>query len=104
MAKKIKDPFPLLTAAEKEELDKLSEDEINKKIAEIAKNNSALQEAKKNDEDLKKLREQVKIANEPYSLGSKTNGQRIAYLRMALDGKGKPSGDAGIPDPEEANQ
>jgi hypothetical protein len=98
------DPYKMVTKSEREDYEKLSEAEINGKIAEIAKNNAALEEAKTLDEDLAKAKAAVSVAGEVYRDGAKANKQRIAYLRYLLGEKGKPNGDAGLDDESEEEE
>lgn len=95
------DPFKMVTKSEREEYEALDEGQINSKIAEIAKNAAALEEAKVLDEDLAKARDAVSVASEVYRDGAKANKQRIAYLRQLLSDKGKPNGDAGLDEESE---
>lgn len=87
-----KDPYSKITKDERDEMDKLDEDQLNKKIAQVAKNDSAMEEARKMDEDLEQAKERLKVCQEPYKESRAANKQRIAYLRSLLSGKGKDSG------------
>lgn len=98
------DPFKMVTKSEREDYEKLDEGQINAKIAEIAKNNAALEEAKALDEDLARARDAVSVAGEVYRDGSKANKQRIAFLRQMLSDKGKPNGDAGLDEESETEE
>lgn len=98
--KKVKVPFADVPEEFRNSIDSSTDEEINKKIAEVAKNDAALKEAKKADEDLKRLKEQVKVANEPYADAAKANAGRIGYARYVLSSRGKDAGDSGLDSPE----
>jgi hypothetical protein len=66
----------------------LDNDSLYKKISDTAINDVQLTMAKEFDEDLKALKEQVKTANEPYSLGHKEALIRIEYLIECLRSRG----------------
>jgi hypothetical protein len=89
-------PYSMLTKDEMETFDNLKTEAIDAKIAEIAKNDAALQEAKSQDDDLKQAKLEAKEAGLVYAEGAKANRQRIKYLRGLLNGRGKDDGDSGI--------
>jgi len=62
---------------------------VRKAISECAMNVVALRAAKDLDEDLASLKEQVKVANEVYSVGEKTNMTKIEFLVETLRGRGE---------------
>lgn len=82
------DEFSELDQDFKSALEAMSESEINVKIAEIAKNQEDLDTAKKDDVDLQNLKEQVKVALEPYSQATKANKQSIKYAYQILKSRG----------------
>lgn len=98
MARSRKDPFEFVPKEFKDAVETASDEEINKRIAEVAKNDAALAEAKKKDGDLKEKKDSLKYANEPYRDGAKANKQRIAYCRLILEARGKDAGDSGLDD------
>lgn len=67
----------------------MSDDELNAKIAETAKNDVALRQAKKDDQDLKEKQEAAKEANATYSDGAKRNRAIIEVARSILVARGK---------------
>jgi hypothetical protein len=81
--------FQKLDEAWREEQMSLQTPELYKKITSVAINDVQLMMAKEFDEDLKKLKEQVKVAGEPYSLGHKENVIRIEYLVECLKSRGE---------------
>lgn len=104
MAKKkgVKDPFEFAEPEFKNKCESADEDGLKAIIAEVAMNDAALADQKKQDPHLKELKEQVKMASERYVDGAKANKQRIAYARMILDARGKPNGDSGLDESGEA--
>jgi hypothetical protein len=96
--KKVKDPFDLLDGDEKNAIENSSDEELQKRIAEVAMNDAALADAMKKDFDLQQKKDAVKVAMEPYRDAKKANKQRIAYARLLLDARGKPNGDSGLDD------
>lgn len=68
------------------------EAELNVRIAGIAKNMAAMDDAKKADLDLASIREQLKTANEPYAIAKKADKQRICFIREQLRSMGKDAG------------
>jgi hypothetical protein len=95
-----KDPFDMLDTETKSAIEGGDEASINTVIANVAKNQAALEDVKAKDQDLKNAKDQVKSASFVYTEGRKRNRQVIAYCRLVLDGKGKDSGDAGLVDPD----
>jgi hypothetical protein len=61
------------------------------KITKTAMDDFQLAMAKDFDEDLAKLKEQVKVAQEPYSEGKKANKLRIEFLIQVLEDRGCPN-------------
>lgn len=70
-------------------IDSASEDEIRKKISDVALNEAQNQENKKQDQDLKEKKEAVKMASEQYKDATKANKLRIGYARSILEARGK---------------
>lgn len=91
-----KNPYSELTEDFKESINNATDDEINQKIAETAKNQAALEEAKEKDEDLKEKKAQASEAGAVYRDGKKANNQKIKYAREVLSGRGKDAGDSGL--------
>ena len=97
------DPYKGLNNDFRGEVDSMKDEEINAKIKDVALADSALAEAKKSDEDLRRLREAVATANEPYKQGAKTNALKIRYMRDVLASRGRDvqtAGDFAKVDPE----
>lgn len=67
----------------------LNDDDINRKIAEYAKNIDSLEVAEKEDQDVADQREKLGQAREVYTSGKKVNKLRIKYLREILVARGK---------------
>lgn len=91
-----KDPFELAPQEFKDSVNAASDGEINAKIAEVAMNDAALADAKKEDQDLTEKKGAVKEASRQYVEGRNANRAKIAYARDVLKARGKPSGDAGV--------
>jgi hypothetical protein len=96
--KEEKDPWDLLDKNEKTAFEHSSDEELNKRIADVAKNDAALTEVMKQDLELARAKQAVKTAMEPYRTGHKANRQRIAYARFLLESRGKDAGDSGLPE------
>jgi len=62
---------------------------IYKEITNVAMATVALEMAQKMDPDLAALKEQVKVANEPYQTGKKTNTMKIEFAVDVLKGRGE---------------
>lgn len=99
--RKPKDPFAEVPQDFRDAMMSADDKTVNDRIAEIAKNDAALQEAKDKDEDLKSIRSQLKVAGAVYSEGKKANKQKIMYLRKILEGRGKDAGDSGLAEPKD---
>lgn len=80
MAKQKKDPFEELGDDFKDALNGLGLDSLKAKLAEVAKGEEANQSAKKADEDLNRLKEQVKNASLGYNEVTKTNRLKMRYI------------------------
>lgn len=87
--KKDKNNFDDLPEEFKNALSGMKEQEIRQKISEIALDEEENTRTKQEDEDLKNLKEQVKLANEPYSDRSKMNKSKIRFARRVLEDQGK---------------
>ena len=89
------DPYKGLNKDFRGEVDSMKDEEIDARIKDVALADSALAEAKKSDEDLRRLRETVAAANEPYKEGAKTNALKIRYMRDVLASRGRDVPTAG---------
>ena len=65
-----------------------SEDEIRKKVTEIAMETEALRAAKAEDEDLKAARARLSEAGRVYSEQEKGSKLRLKFVRSILKGRG----------------
>lgn len=98
-----KDPYAEVPQEFRDAMMSADDKAINDKIAEVAKNAAALEEAKALDEDLKSAKAAASVAGAVYREGKKANMQKIKYLRDILAGRGKPAGESGLPEkPAEA--
>jgi len=88
-AKKEKSPWAALDDGFKDALAALNDDEIHRRIAEVALNEVANQEAKKVDEDLKEKVEAAKFAGETYREATKMNKLRIGFAHSILEARGR---------------
>lgn len=88
MAKK--DPFAELDDVFKNEVSGASLDQLKDKLSEVAKKEEENQAAKKADEDLNRLKEQVKDASLGYSEVTKRNKLKLKFLIRNLADKGDP--------------
>lgn len=79
-----KDQFADLPADWKDAIIGSSEEEINKRIAELAKNEEENQKAKKDDADLTEKKEQVKFASEGYRESTKGYKLRMRWIMQIL--------------------
>lgn len=100
---KIKDPYAEVPQEFRDTMMAADDKTINEKIAEIAKNNAALQEAKDQDQDLKDKKAAASEAGAVYREGAKACKQKIKYLRDILAGRGRDAGDAGLPEPKDSD-
>lgn len=89
-----------LTKQEVEELDALPIPMINDRIAQIAKDQMAVEEAQEVDPHLNSLlveksglNEEIKDAKKPYKEASAANKLRVQQLRSRLKNSGLPDGD-----------
>jgi hypothetical protein len=100
--RKPKDPFAEVPQEFRDAMAAADDAVLNARIAEIAKNDAALQEAKEKDEDLKSKKKEASVAGAVYREGQKANKQKITYIRKILEGRGKPAGESGLPEPTPA--
>ena len=84
-----KDPFSALDQEWKDGINSMSEEDIKKRVAEIALELDKLLEAKKQDEDLKEQLSAAKLAGQVYSDGRKGAQLRIRYAQTILEARGK---------------
>lgn len=88
MAKTKKDPYEALPTEWKDALEGMGPDELKQRLAEVAKSEEANQSAKKADEDLNNLKEQVKNASLGYNEVSKVNRLKTKLVIRHLADKG----------------
>lgn len=88
MAKVEKDPFIDIPEEFKDAVSGMNVDEINSRIAEVAKDQVTLMKAKKEDGDLLEKREAYKEAGMGYREGTKMNRVKIEYCKQMIDNKG----------------
>ena len=86
MAKK--DPFSKLDPEFRDALAGASSEELKAKLSDVAKDEEANKSSKKADPDLKRLKEQVKVAGEGYSELTKRNRLKIKFIIQLLADKG----------------
>lgn len=92
--KKEKKDFENISDEFKALVNSLESTDIRVKISEVALNQLALNEAKKNDEDLKQKQEAAKDAMAMYVEGKKANSEKMLFCKMVLKGRGQRVGDA----------
>ena len=71
-----------------EEVYALREDQLKDKLVTMAKHDTEIEEARKNDTDLLSLREQVKVANQTYSEPLKANKLKRKLIFDVLSTRG----------------
>lgn len=103
-----KNPYDMLDTETMAAIDGGDENSINARIADVAKNQAALEEAIKSDDDLKEKRNAVKGAMFGYNDAKKRNKQVVKYCRLVLSSKGKDSGSSGFekdetPEPDQTS-
>lgn len=86
---KKKSPFADLDAEYKTNIENMTEEEIKKRISEVALAEHENREAKKADQDLKEKLSAAKYAGAQYAEGTKMNRLRIAYAHFILESRGK---------------
>jgi hypothetical protein len=87
--RKRKDEFADLDSDWKSGIASMSTDEVNARIAEIAKAEQEMQATKKEDEDLNSLREQLKAAAQGYREHTKLSKLRIKFCMRVLADRGQ---------------
>jgi polysaccharide deacetylase 2 family uncharacterized protein YibQ len=65
------------------------DDELTLKLAEIAKNQTQIENAQSEDEDVKKLKEQLKVANESYTIPLNALKLKRKFIYKILEERGK---------------
>jgi len=90
-----KDKFKALDNDFKDAVAAMPEEDIRKKVANIALAQEALMKARDEDQDLARAKEEFSVAGAIYRDGSKMNRLRIQYCREMLESRGKDAdGDA----------
>jgi hypothetical protein len=89
MAKQKKNPFADLPEDWTTEIEQSSTDDINAKVADMAKAEQENLQAKALDPDLKDKKEAVKFASEGYRESTKGYRLRMKYILSVLEGRGK---------------
>ncbi len=87
--KKDKNPFEDLPDDFKEAIESASEVEIRNKVSEVAFNEQANLQAKKDDQDLAEAKERALEAGRKYKETSTMNRLKVKYAHSVLDGRGK---------------
>lgn len=83
-----KGAFDDLDPEYKSTLEDMSDDDVRRKISEVALNEAQNQENKKADQDLAEKKLAAKEAGLQYSEASKANRLRILYARFILEARG----------------
>lgn len=89
MPRQKRDAFEGLDEDWRTEIDQSSVEDINTKIVELTMAETANQEAKKLDGDLREKKEAVKFASEGYRESTKGYKLRMKYILQVLEGRGK---------------
>jgi hypothetical protein len=84
------DKFQDLDNEFKDAVAAMATEDINKKISDVAKNQEAVDEAKKADPQLAEAKEAVKVAGAGYKEATKMNRLRIQYAMRVLGDRGQP--------------
>ena len=84
-----KDPFADLSVEFKDAIVGSTVEEINKRIAELAKNEEENKSTMKLDQDLTEKKEAVKFASESYREATKAYKLAMSYIMQVLGDKGK---------------
>jgi len=84
-----KNPFDDLDVDYKTLIENGSDDEIRRKISDVALAESENQELRKADQDLQEKTESARFAGESYKENSRHNKLRINYARFLLQSRGK---------------
>lgn len=91
-----KDPYELVPLDERKAIEGSTDQQINDRIATVAKTQAATDEAMKQDQELTSRKNAVKVAMMGYVEARKANKQRIAYARSILDARGKDAGSSAV--------
>lgn len=83
-----KDPFSAVPEEFKEAVVGMSAEEIDARIAKVAKDQVELMRAKKEDQDLEEKKVSYREAGLVYREGSKLNRVKIEYCKSILEQKG----------------
>lgn len=83
-----KDPFAIIETEWKDAIASSTPEEINKRIAQVAKDEDENIKLKKDDEDLARIREELKTASAQYTEGTKRHKAMVAFARQVLSDKG----------------
>lgn len=86
---KVKDPYADLPGEWKDAVAGSTAEEINARIAEVAKAEALNQEAKSQDMDLASLKEQVKEAGAQYAEATKANKLKVRFCMRVLGDRGQ---------------
>lgn len=93
---KVKDPFVDLPEEYRNEVQNLIQASnyvgVDSLIAKVTKDNAALQDAKKQDQDLKNKLADAKEAGAVYRESAKATKLKVRYARALLEASGKDSG------------
>lgn len=97
--KKSKDPWAGLDKDFRDAVPGMDEKELRNRVAQVALNQEALEEAKTKDADYQEAKDRFSNAGAVYRDGKKRNKLMTKYLRYILDVKCKPTGDSGLDEP-----
>ena len=89
MAKEKKDPFAAIPEEWRDAVAASTVEQIDARIAELAKNEEENQNNKKEDEDLAEKKEAVKFAAEGYREATKMYKLKMKYVMRVLGDSGK---------------
>lgn len=90
--KKPKDPYASISKTWRDAVDGMNREEVQARVVTTTLDNNKLEEAKKNDEDLKAALERAKFAGEVYRTGAKEFKLKVRYLQKRLDDLGGSTG------------
>jgi len=100
----MKDPFASLDPDFKDNIARMSEEQIRGTIAKVSLNQVELLQAKDADLDLAQKREAAKDAGAIYREGTKMNKLRVLFCHRALGDAGKDTGSFDADEVSEENQ
>lgn len=83
-----KDPFEAVPSEYKDETAGLSVEELNLKLAEVAKNEMENKQAYKEDQQILELKEQLKDASAQYREATEANTAKMLWLKRLVEDKG----------------